>query len=69
MNEFQMSEIVNNREEAISRLQDKLFIAECDRDSALERVGDLTKALGWIQSSESLEGAKAVAGEALKEKE
>ena len=69
MHADQMNEIINDQEESISKLEDKLLAAEADRDDARERIGELVKALTRIAASESLEGAKAVAGEALKEKE
>ncbi len=67
MSTDQMNEIINDQEEELSRMKDRLLDIQAMRDDALEQVTDLKKALHRIECSESVYDAIAIARTALEE--
>ncbi len=67
MHPDQMNEIINEQEEELSRMKDKLRDAHCERDDALGMVEDMKYALARIKNSTSLETSIGIARAALEE--
>ncbi len=65
MNSDQMNEIINDQEESIELLKQKLRDVECERDDALGQGVELVKSLNRITLCASLENAIAIARMAL----
>ncbi len=65
MHADQMNEIINDQEESIEQLKQKLRDSECEREDALGQGVELVKALNRITLCASLENAIAIAKKAL----
>ncbi len=67
MHPDQMNEIINDQEESIERLRQKIRDVECEREDALGQGVELVKAMNRITLCASLENAIAIARAALEE--